>query len=344
VNPFDLLSALGPPIEWALTHLTHWFAQFSLIQGSAFGFAIVTVTLCLRMALFPVFGWQVRTSRRIQAEQRLVAPELAELRKKYKKEPQKLNEEMMKLYREHGISPFSNLTGCLPLLVQMPILYGLYRGITSATKDLHSGLGFLWIGNVAKSPKDVLAQGLATHWSVMILPVLAGAASFLQAKMMMQPPRPDMSEQELKMYSLSKNMLYLAPGMVLLFGYQLPVGLGIYWLTQSLVMIVQQWLVIGWGGLRVPPWFPGAGRTTPLSYRADGSTGVSRAVNASARKPAAAAAKPAARQRGGATPSQPPASQRGAANGRAPRSVTSRTPGGAGRTSQGSVRRRGRGR
>ncbi|HEY0408986.1 MAG TPA: hypothetical protein VGE42_01835, partial [Candidatus Dormibacteraeota bacterium] len=87
MNPFDILSGLGPPIEWALTHLAHWLGHFSLIEGSAFGFAIVVVTLALRMALFPVFGWLVRTQRRIQAEQRLVAPQLAELRKKYKKEP-----------------------------------------------------------------------------------------------------------------------------------------------------------------------------------------------------------------------------------------------------------------
>jgi YidC/Oxa1 family membrane protein insertase len=340
VNPFNILSALGPPIEWALTHLTRWFLEVGPISGSAFGFSIVVVTLCLRMALFPVFGWQVRTSRRLQAEQRLVAPELAELRKKYKKEPQKLNEEMMKLYREHGISPLSNLTGCLPLLVQMPILYGLYRGISSATKDLHQGLGFLWIGNVAKSPKDLLAQGVASHWSVLILPVLAAGASFLQAKMMMQPPRKDMSEQELKMYSLSKNMLYLAPGMVLLFGFQLPVGLGIYWLTQSLVMLVQQWLVIGWGGLRVPPWFPGAGRVTPLSYRPDGTTSVSGAPPK--RRPASSPAT--ANQPSGAGSTRPASAPRGVANGRAPRSVTSRAPGGTARSSQGSVRRRGRGR
>lgn len=338
MNPFDILSALGPPIEWALTHLTRWFLQIGPISGSAFGLAIVVVTLVLRMGLFPVFGWQVRTSRRLQAEQRLVAPELAELRKKYKKEPQKLNEEMMKLYREHGISPFSNLTGCLPLLVQMPILYGLYRGIRSASNDIHQGKGFLWIGDVTKAPRELISAG---HWSVMLLPVLAALASFVQAKMMMQPPRKDMSEQELKMYNLSKNMLYLAPGMVLLFGYQLPVGLGIYWLTQSCVMLVQQWLVIGWGGLKVPPWFPGAGRVTPLSYRPDGTTSVS--GTPPKRRPASSQAAVAS-QGPGAGSTRPASAPRGVANGRAPRSVSSRAPGGAARSSQGSVRRRGRGR
>lgn len=340
MNPLNALSFLGPPIEWGLTHLTHAFQHISLIQGSAFGFAVVVVTLVLRMALFPVFGWQMRNMRRIQAEQRMVAPQLQELRKKYKKEPQKLNEEMMKLYREHNISPFSQATGCFPLVLQMPILYGLYRGISNATHDLHSGLGFLWIGNVSQSPKTLIAQS-ASHWTAMILPVLAALASFVQAKMMMQPARKDMTEQELKAYNLSKNMIYLAPGMVLFFGYSLPVGLGIYWLTQSLVMIFQQWLVIGWGGFPVPPWFPGARRVTKLTYRPDGTTAATASLTSTQR-----AAKAPARQRAEAprTPGTPPSAPRGMSNGRAPRSVTSRAPGGTGRASQGSVRRRGRGR
>jgi hypothetical protein len=205
-------------------------------------------------------------------------------------------------------------------------------------------LGFLWIPDVSKSPKDL---GIGTHWSVMILPALAALASFVQAKMMMQPARPDMSEQELKMYSLSKNMLFLAPGMVLLFGFNLPVGLGIYWLTQSLVMIVQQWLVIGWGGLKVPPWFPGAGRVTSLSYRADG-TAAHGARPSARREPGTQGGAPGAqgkqRSPGPGTPRTPSSAPKGTSNGRAPRSVTSRAPGGAGRASQGSVRRRGRGR
>ena len=348
MNPVDILTALGPPIEWALIHLSHWFGGFGPIRGSAFGFAVVVVTLALRTALFPVFGWQVRTSRRIQAEQRLLAPQLNELRRKHRKEPQRLQEEMMKLYREHGISPFSNLSGCLPLLIQMPILYGLYRGITSATKAIHSGLGFLWIGDVSKSPA---AAGITHDPFVLLLPALAALASFAQAKMMMQPPRPDMSEQELKMQNLSKNMLYLAPGMVLLFGIQFPQGLALYWLTQSLVMIVQQWFVLGWGGLRVPPWFPGAERVTALSYPRDGGAGGTAPSSPGPRpktKPAAAGTAEAGRRpRPGMGETRPalPATRGGLGNGRAPRSVTSRAPGNAGRPrQQGSMRRRGRGR
>ena len=250
MNPFNIFTALGPPIEWALTHLTRWFSEFGLIRGSAFGLAVVAVTLILRTALFPLFGWQVRNSRRIQAEQRLLAPQLAELRKKYKKDRRKQQEEIQKLHRERGISPFSSLTGCLPLLFQLPILYGLYRGITAATREIHSGLGFLWVGDVSRS---ALHAGLAAHPAGVLLPLIAAGGSFVQAKMMVQPARPGMSEQEQRMYILSKNMLFMAPAMVLLFGVNLPQGLGIYWVTQSLVMILQQWLVIGGEGCGCRP-------------------------------------------------------------------------------------------
>ena len=112
----------------------------------------MVLTIAIRAVLFPVFGWQLRTSRRIQAEQRLVAPQLQELRKKYKKEPQRLSQEMNALYKEHGISPFSSLTGCIPALVQMPVLIGLYQSIRYFTASLRTGdKGFLWISNVTQS-------------------------------------------------------------------------------------------------------------------------------------------------------------------------------------------------
>jgi YidC/Oxa1 family membrane protein insertase len=251
VNPLNIFTVLGPPIDWALTHLTTYFHDNGVSRSiGAFGLAIIVVTLVIRGGLFPVFAWQLRT-------------QMQEIRKKYKKEPQKLQEEMMKLYREHNISPFSSLTGCLPMLVQLPIIYGLYNGIRSATGSLGGhDLGFLWISDVSQSPN---AAGGFGHPTGMIIPVLAALATVVQSKMMMQPPRPNMSDQERQMYNMSKNLMFLAPAMVLIFGINLPQGLALYWVTQSVFMIIQQWYVLGWGGLRVPEWFPGAGRVTKLS-------------------------------------------------------------------------------
>jgi YidC/Oxa1 family membrane protein insertase len=233
--PLDQLRALGAPIEWALTQLSTLFASLSVVNGSALGLAIVVVTGVMCLGLFPLYGWQARTARRIQIESRLMAGQVGELRRRYRAEPQKLNEEMMKLYREHGFSPFSNLVGCFPLLLQIPILFALSWGITAATYDIHVGLGFLWVGNVSRSP---IAAGL--HPTDVVLPLMAALATFAEAKIVLEPPRPNMSIEDLKVYRLSKTMLVLAPGTVLLFGLTLPQGLSIYWLAKTLVTILQR--------------------------------------------------------------------------------------------------------
>ena len=272
-TPFD---ALGIPFQYCLEGLTHAFnAVGPLSTVGAFGLAIIATTIIIRGALFPVFGWQLRTSRRIQAEQRLIAPQLAELRKKYKKEPQKLSAEMQKLYAEHKVSPFSSLSGCLPALVQMPVLIGLYRGISNATANLGSiPKGFLWIGDVSQSGAQACCKsGSTTDWAqllvhpaVLILPILAAVLTFAQSRMMMPPPRPDMTDQERTMANVTKQMSIIFPVIILWLSLNFPQGLALYWVTGTLFMVLQQYHLVGWGSLRVPSWLPGAHRTTALSY------------------------------------------------------------------------------
>jgi YidC/Oxa1 family membrane protein insertase len=286
MNPFIIFTFLANPFQWVLEQLTSAFTQVSPLAAiGPFGVAVIVLTIAIRALLFPVFGWQLRTSRRIQAEQRKVAPQLQEMRKKYKGQPQKLSAEMNKVYREHGISPFSGLTGCIPALVQMPVLIGLYQAIRAAsTSHLFEGVSkhFLWIGDASLSAQQACCQlnasgqfdtsvpanwsGLFTHPAVLILPLVAGILTFAQSRMMMPPPRPDMSDQERTMANVTKQMSFLFPVMIFFFGLFFPQGLAIYWVTGSVFMVAQQFYVVGWGGLRVPAWWPGAHRVTPLSY------------------------------------------------------------------------------
>jgi hypothetical protein len=158
--------------------------------------------------------------------------------------------------------------------------------------------GFLWIHNVAQTIGQALgaanspstgcaltnskgvAIACATDWghlftpptnlALLIFPILTGLAYFIQSKMTMQPLRPDMSDMERQMASSMKMVVYFMPLMSLFFGFIWPQGLTLYWMTAALVMVGQQYQLMGWGGLRVPAWVPGAGRTTSLSYsRAD---------------------------------------------------------------------------
>jgi YidC/Oxa1 family membrane protein insertase len=279
ISPFD---ALGVPFQYCLEFFTNIFKVIGPLSTiGAFGLAIVVTTIIIRGALFPIFGWQLRTSRRIQSEQRLIAPQLAELRKKYKREPQKLSEEMKKLYAEHQVSPFSSLSGCLPALVQMPVLIGLYRGITNATSNLSSvSHHFLWITDVSKSGAQACCTSVkvgstttSTDWSqvfahpaVIVLPLLAGILTFAQSRMMMPPLRPDMTDQERTMGNVTKQMSVIFPIIIFVLSLNFPQGLALYWVTGTLFMVLQQYHLVGWGSLKVPAWFPGANRVTPLSY------------------------------------------------------------------------------
>jgi YidC/Oxa1 family membrane protein insertase len=273
-NPLSIFSILQYPFGWVLQELVKVFTAVGPLKAiGAFGLAVIVLTIGIRAVLFPVFGWQLRTSRRIQAEQRQVAPQLQELRKKYKKEPQRLSQEMNALYKEHGISPFSSLTGCIPALVQMPVLIGLYQSIKAVTLTLKPGdKGFLWISDVTQSAQQACcsAKGSAiadvfVHPALLILPIIAGAFTFAQSRMMMPPTRPDMSDQERSMQGVTRQMSFIFPVMIFIFSFLFPQGLAIYWATGTMFMVAQQYHLLGWNGLVVPPWFPGANRVTALT-------------------------------------------------------------------------------
>ncbi len=279
-NPLSIFTILEAPFQWVLQQLVNFFATVGPLHAiGAFGLSVMVLTIGIRAVLFPVFQWQLRTSRRIQAEQRLVAPQLQELRKKYKKEPQRLSQEMNALYKEHGISPFSSLTGCIPALVQMPVLIGLYQSIRAFTNTTTAGhgvippgnSGFLWIHNVTLSAQDACCAaphglaGLLGQPQLLILPILAGAFTFAQSRMMMPPSRPDMSDQERSMQGVTKQMSLIFPVMIFAFSFLFPEGLAIYWVTGTMFMVAQQYHLLGWNGLKVPAWFPGAGRVTALT-------------------------------------------------------------------------------
>ena len=274
-NPLSIFSILQYPFEWVLRELNTFFTAVGPLKAiGAFGLSVMVLTIAIRAVLFPVFGWQLRTSRRIQAEQRLVAPQLQELRKKYKKEPQRLSQEMNALYKEHGISPFSSLTGCIPALVQMPVLIGLYQSIRYFTTPgilANSDKGFLWIHDVTLSAQAACCNGhnglagLLTQPQLLILPLIAGLFTFAQSRMMMPPARPDMSDQERSMQGVTKQMSFIFPVMIFIFSFLFPQGLAIYWATGTMFMVAQQYHLLGWNGLIVPSWFPGANRVTALT-------------------------------------------------------------------------------
>lgn len=254
------------PIAVVLQFLDHLFRGFGPTATiGAFGLAVIVLTLCIRGVLFPLFRWQIRTQWKIQADQRRMGPELRELQAKFKKDKARLQTETMALYKRHQINPLSQLSGCFPLLIQLPFIYSLFGSINSLSKHLATNQkSFLWIQNLDKS---AFKAGLATHPTLIIVPILAGLLTFMQSKMMMQPQRPDMTDQEKQMYNVMRQTTYLMPVLIAVFALNFNQGIGLYWITQSGVMVLQVFSMMGWGGLKVPPWFPGEGwrpKNSPL--------------------------------------------------------------------------------
>src|SRR6266700_1284978 len=138
-HPIWLLwwTIIGVPIHAVLKAILGVLSGNPLAESiGPFGIAIVLLTILIKLIISPIFQYQLSTSRRVQAEQRRIAPQLSALRKKHKKDPQRLNQETMALYKEHNINPLAQMSGCLPALVQSPILIALFYVIRDAHQTL----------------------------------------------------------------------------------------------------------------------------------------------------------------------------------------------------------------
>ncbi len=260
-NFFDLFlpihtawwAIFGVPMTTGLVWMSKGLAGNPLTDAiGPFGIAIILLTIAIKLIISPLFQYQISTSRRVQAEQRRIAPQLSALRKKYKKDPQKLNQETMALYREHGINPLSQMSGCLPALVQAPILIALYWVIYGFAKsppihDLH----FLWISYLQNK-----AGGFNNGY--LILPILAGLTTFVQTKMM--TPAGGAAGQDPTQAAMTQNITLIMPAFIGFISLQFPAALALYWVVSNLFSIGQQYFITGWGSLTLPSILKGGAR------------------------------------------------------------------------------------
>jgi YidC/Oxa1 family membrane protein insertase len=217
----------------------------------AYGVAIIILTILIRLALAPLQQFQLVTQRKTMVEQRKLAPQVADLRKKYKKDPQKLNTEMMALYREHGVNPLGGMVGCLPLIVQIPILTALYYVFTGFTKTSALAQPFLFIQNLNENPNHhpIFAGFPIPILPYLVFPLLAALTTLVQSRMLQMPPPPNPTEQELQTQQMQRTMVWLSPLMIGYFALNVPAGLGLYWFIGNCVSIIQQSFVVGWGNV-----------------------------------------------------------------------------------------------
>lgn len=196
-----------------------WLIKFFAgITGDSYGLAIIFITLLIRLILMPLMLKQYKSQQSMKEKMEVLKPEMDEIQKKLKEtkdpaEQKKLQQEMMGLYQKHGVNPLS--IGCLPMLIQMPILMGLYYAISnSADIASHS---FLWF-NLGHSDVWITAA--------------AGVIYYLQFKVSMSNVTEDQKKQ-------MKLMGLLSPAMIVLFSLNAPSALPLYWTVGGIFLIVQ---------------------------------------------------------------------------------------------------------
>jgi len=208
---------------------------YNIVPGSDIGLAIIALTLLIRFVLYPLNQQSIKSQKALQDLQ----PKIDELKKKYGSNKQEMGRAMMELYKAEKVNPFSS---CLPLLIQFPFLIAVFYvfrdGLGGGSLDLVYSfiqrpesintitMGFFDLAN----PSPVLA-------------VLAGAAQFWQAKMMItkRPPKnmPGAKDEDM-MAVMNKQMIYFMPAITVFIGLTFPGGLTLYWLLTTVFTALQQ--------------------------------------------------------------------------------------------------------
>jgi YidC/Oxa1 family membrane protein insertase len=215
VNPYgwSFLQPVINPIAALCIKLLLWMHDHLKLS---YGWVLVIFGVFIRIALWPLNQSAMRSSLKMQE----IQPRLAEVQKKYKDKPEKQREEMMKVYQEAGASPFTALSGCLPMLIPMPVLFALFFVFQNTIE--FRGVPFLWLADI--SIKDPL----------FILPVLMGISMYLLSWIGLRnaPPNPQ-----------AKMMSYMFPVMMTFVLANMASGLNLYYTAQNLAALPQLWLL-----------------------------------------------------------------------------------------------------
>lgn len=214
VNPHGwVFRPVVQPLITVVMRLLLWAHDLSRIN---YGWLVVIFGVAVRLLLWPLN----QSAMRAQLKMQQIQPELQVIQKKFKSAPDKLNAEMMRLYREHDMSPFTSLAGCVPMLIPMPVLYALYFVFQDTIE--FRGVSFLWMVDI--SQRD----------PYYILPILMAVSMFALSWIGLRA-----SPQN----SQAKMMAYTMPLVMVLFFYRLAAGLNLYYAVQNMAALPQQWLI-----------------------------------------------------------------------------------------------------
>jgi YidC/Oxa1 family membrane protein insertase len=213
---------------------------YNVIPGQDLGLAVIALTIVIRIVLWPLQQSALKSQRALQELQ----PKLKALQAEYKDDKIALNKAMVEMYAKEKVSPFSS---CLPLLIQLPFLIALYEALRQSLSSEGFHLLYPFVANPG-TVNHVFMGFLDLAKSSIPLAILAGAAQFIQTKMlpMYRTPAgagPGAKDEDMAA-KVNRQMLYLMPAVTVFIGVTLPGGLTLYWLVTTLMAIFQQWLFL----------------------------------------------------------------------------------------------------
>lgn len=212
---------------------------YEYLPGHDFGIAVIVLTIIIRLILYPLMVKSIK-SQKILSE---LQPKIKEIQQKYKDDKEKQTKEMMALYQKEKINPFG---GCLPLLVQLPILIALYRVFWKGLQPEAMAMLYSFVPNPGAI--DPMFLGIINlGQGNVVLAIVAGITQFVQSKMLM--PKTKKKEQgkgQMGQFSemMQKQMLYFFPVFTVLILLRLPSAIAVYWIVTALFSIGQQYLVL----------------------------------------------------------------------------------------------------
>lgn len=228
------------------------------------GFSIIVLTVLIRLLLYPLTASQLRATKKMQE----LNPHLSRLKEKHKNDSKMLQSETMRLYKEHGVNPAA---GCLPVIVQLPIIWALYTVLQDIVKFNTEAINKVLYADSLKlkTAWDTTFFGipLAQNPSHLIntlgpivfaIPIITGVLQLIQSKMIMvkAPLAQDkkmveagVKKQDDFATAFQTQSLYIFPVMIAFFSYSFPIGLSLYWNTFTVFGIIQQYKISGLGGL-----------------------------------------------------------------------------------------------
>ncbi|MBM3204574.1 membrane protein insertase YidC [Candidatus Uhrbacteria bacterium] len=226
---------------------------YNLIPGQDLGWAIIVLTLLIKLVLYPFTVAQIKQQRALQSLQ----PKIDEIRKRLNDNKEEQAKELMALYAKEKVNPAAS---CLPLLIQLPILIALYQALSISLGSNELNLLYTFIAHPSFINTKFLGLLDLTRPSYM-LAVAAALIQFVQSKQMLKPPAATITpppaevaqspgaKDESLATTMNKQMMYMMPVVTGIIGFTLPGGLTLYWFVMSLLTILQQ----GWLIKRMPP-------------------------------------------------------------------------------------------